>query len=39
VVALAISFGVGGIAAARRIIDNETTAKREDEAKDEIEHI
>jgi hypothetical protein len=39
VVALAISFGVGGIAAAKRMIDNETTAKREDEAKDEIEHI
>ncbi|HUW76156.1 MAG TPA: hypothetical protein VMV70_05705 [Gallionella sp.] len=39
VVALAISFGVGGITAARRMIENETTAKREDEAKDGIEHI
>jgi hypothetical protein len=39
VIALAISFGVGGIDAARRMIDNETTAKREEEAKDEIEHI
>ncbi len=39
VIALAISFGVGGIAAARRMIDNEATAKRGEDAKDEIEHI
>jgi hypothetical protein len=39
VIALAISFGVGGIAAAKRMIENEAIAKREDEAKDEIEHI
>ncbi|OGT04021.1 MAG: hypothetical protein A3F73_04320 [Gallionellales bacterium RIFCSPLOWO2_12_FULL_59_22] len=39
VIALAIAFGVGGINAARRIIEKETMPKREDETKDEIEHI
>jgi hypothetical protein len=39
VIALAISFGVGGIAAAKRMIENEAAAKREDENKDQIEHI
>lgn len=39
VIALAISFGVGGINAARRIIERESTGKRAGEAKDEIEHI
>ncbi|MGA9665985.1 MAG: hypothetical protein WBQ69_05990 [Gallionella sp.] len=39
VIALAISFGVGGIPAARRMIENEAAAKREEETKDEIEHI
>ncbi|MGA8864376.1 MAG: hypothetical protein WBM09_04125 [Gallionella sp.] len=39
VIALAISFGVGGITAARRMIENETAAKQDKETKDEIEHI
>ena len=39
VVALAISFGVGGIDAAKRIIEREPEGKRAEEAKDEIEHI
>jgi len=39
VIALAIAFGVGGIDAARRIIEKEATPKREGETKDEIEHI
>ena len=39
VIALAISFGVGGIDAAKRMIENEAITKREDAAKDEIEHI
>ncbi|OGS96577.1 MAG: hypothetical protein A3H31_10315 [Gallionellales bacterium RIFCSPLOWO2_02_FULL_57_47] len=39
VIALAIAFGVGGIDAARRIIEKEAMTKREDETKDEIEHI
>jgi hypothetical protein len=39
VIALAISFGVGGIDAARRIIEKEASAKPEEETKDEIEHI
>ena len=39
VIALAISFGVGGIDAAKRMIENEAMTKREDAAKDEIEHI
>ena len=39
VAALAISFGVGGIDAARRMIERETAEKRADEAKDDIQHI
>ncbi len=39
VIALAIAFGVGGIDAARRIIEKESIAKREEETKDEIEHL
>jgi hypothetical protein len=39
VIALAIAFGVGGIETARRMIDNEATAKGKEEARDEIEHI
>lgn len=39
VTALAISFGVGGIDAARRIIERETAEKRAAETKDDIEHI
>jgi len=39
VTALAISFGVGGIDAARRMIEREASEKRGTEAKDEIEHI
>jgi hypothetical protein len=39
VTALAISFGVGGIDAARRMIERESTEKRPDEPKDEIEHL
>lgn len=39
VTALAISFGVGGIDAARRMIEREATEKRAEETKDEIEHI
>lgn len=39
VMALAIAFGVGGIDAARRIIESEATAKRKEETKDEIEHL
>lgn len=39
VTALAISFGVGGIDAARRIIERESADKHTTEAKDEIEHI
>lgn len=38
VIALAIAFGVGGIDAARRIIEHESMAQSE-EQKDEIEHI
>lgn len=38
VTALAIAFGVGGIDAARRIIERDSTQKRE-KKKDEIEHI
>jgi hypothetical protein len=37
VLALAISFGVGGIDAARKIIEKETEAK--EEGKKDIEHI
>lgn len=39
VIALAIAFGVGGINAARRIIEKETVKKACEEAEDEIEHI
>jgi hypothetical protein len=39
VTALAISFGVGGIDAARRMIERESTGNRAAETKDEIEHI
>lgn len=39
VIALAIAFGVGGIEAARRIIENEAMAKNNNEPKDEIEHL
>jgi hypothetical protein len=39
VAALAIAFGVGGIDAARRVIERESTEKRTEEPKDEIEHI
>lgn len=39
VMALAIAFGVGGINAARRIIEKENESSREVEHKDEIEHI
>jgi hypothetical protein len=38
VVALSIAFGVGGIDAAKRMIERESVPKREEE-KDEIEHI
>jgi hypothetical protein len=39
VAALAISFGVGGIDAAKRMIERETAEKRAGDAKDDIEHI
>jgi hypothetical protein len=39
VAALAISFGVGGIDAARRMIERETVEKRANGSKDDIEHI
>ena len=39
VAALAISFGVGGIDAAKRMIERETVEKRATNAKDDIEHI
>lgn len=39
VAALAISFGVGGIDAAKRMIERETVEKRAKEAKDDIEHM
>lgn len=39
VIAMSIAFGVGGIDAARRMIEKETAAKGEEETKDEIEHI
>jgi len=39
VAALAISFGVGGIDAARRMIERESAEKRAAETKDDIEHI
>lgn len=39
VAALAISFGVGGIDAAKRMIERETVEKRTGDTKDDIEHI
>ena len=39
VMALAISFGVGGIDAAKRIIERETAGKGAETTKDDIEHI
>lgn len=39
VITLSIAFGVGGIDTARRIIEKNTVEKREEETKDEIEHI
>jgi len=39
VVALSISFGVGGIDAARRMIEQETLEKGAAETKDDIEHV
>jgi hypothetical protein len=39
VLALSISFGVGGIEAAKRMIERETVEKDPDKAKDDIEHI
>ena len=39
VLALAISFGVGGIDAAKRMIERETAEKSTEETKDDIEHI
>lgn len=39
VAALAIAFGVGGIDAAKRVIERESAEKRANQPKDEIEHI
>lgn len=39
VVALAIAFGVGGIGAAKRIIEREIAEERPEKAQDDIEHI
>jgi hypothetical protein len=39
VIALAIAFGVGGIDAAKRVIERESAEKRAEQPKDEIEHI
>ena len=39
VVALAIAFGVGGIDAAKRMIEREASDKPKGETKDEIEHL
>lgn len=39
VIALAIAFGVGGIDAAKRMIEREAANKPGDDAKDEIEHL
>jgi hypothetical protein len=39
VAALAIAFGVGGIDAARRVIERESADKPAEQPKDEIEHI
>lgn len=39
VIAFAIAFGVGGIDAAKRMIEKETAEKRDEEKQDEIEHM
>lgn len=39
VAALAIAFGVGGIDAARRVIERESAGKPAEQPKDEIEHL
>ncbi len=39
VAALAIAFGVGGIDAAKRVIERETAEKRAEQPKDDIEHL
>jgi hypothetical protein len=39
VLALSISFGVGGIESAKRMIEREAMEKRSNEVKDDIEHI
>jgi hypothetical protein len=39
VLALSISFGVGGIEAAKRMIERESLKKSSEEGKDDIEHI
>jgi len=39
VLALALSFGIGGIDAAKRIIEREAVEKRTNDTKDDIEHI
>jgi len=39
VIALAIAFGVGGIDAAKRMIENEAALKDKEEAKEDVEHI
>lgn len=39
VIALAIAFGVGGIEAAKRVIERESAERRSEAPKDEIEHI
>jgi hypothetical protein len=39
VVALAIAFGVGGIGAAKRIIERETAEEQPKKAQDDVEHI
>ncbi|MDP2762275.1 MAG: hypothetical protein Q8O64_18070, partial [Sideroxyarcus sp.] len=39
VIALAIAFGVGGIGAAKRIIERELTEEHPEKTPDDIEHI
>jgi hypothetical protein len=39
VIALSIAFGVGGIDAAKRMIEREATEKQRGEGKDDIEHL
>lgn len=39
VVALAIAFGVGGIDAAKRVIEREASDRNKEEKKDDIEHL